>query len=85
MDHALKVFGSVTVANRAKKLMQKQTDYAAVVQLPPDLGIRGCSYCLRIKLHDFNLMRQTAAQYGIQIKAAFAEGEIDGQKVYESI
>ncbi len=85
MEYALIVFGSVTVANRVKKLMRKQTDSADVVQLPPDLGIRGCSYCLRIRLCDFSLMRRVADEYGLRIKAAYAEREIEGRKVYESI
>lgn len=85
MDYALVVFGSITAANRAKKLVKKQTDYAAVVQLPPDLGIRGCSYCLKIKLDELERCRMIAEQYKLNIKAAYAEREADGQKVYEFI
>lgn len=85
MNHALVVFGSVTVANRAKRLMEKQANYAAVVQLPPDLGIRGCSYCLRVRQGDFNKMTELAEEYGLKIKAAFLETELDGQKVYEAL
>lgn len=85
MEYALIVFGSVTVANRAKKLMRRYTDFADVVQLPPDLGIRGCSYCLCIRLRDFGLMRQVADEYGLRIKAAYVEREFNGQRVYEAI
>lgn len=85
MNHVLVVFGSVTVANRAKRLMEKHGGDAAVVQLPPDLGIRGCSYCLRIRQGDFNLMMELAEEFGLKIKAAFLETEMDGQKVYETI
>ena len=85
MDYALVVFNSVTVSNRAKRLAKKAVDYAAVVQLPPSLGIRGCSYCLRVKKSDYNTILKIADEYELSIRAAFTEKNIDGQKVYEPI
>ena len=85
MDYALVVFNSVTVSNRAKKVVKKLIDYASVVQLPSSLGIRGCSYGLRIKKSDYNTVLDIAHEYELQIRAAFIEKNIDGQKVYEKI
>ncbi|MBE7026772.1 MAG: DUF3343 domain-containing protein [Ruminococcaceae bacterium] len=85
VDYALVVFNSVTVSNRAKKLCKKHIDYAAVIQLPVEFGIRGCSYGLRIKKSDYNTVLEIAREYELLIRDAFIEKNIDGQKVYEKI
>ncbi len=85
MDYALVVFNSVTVSNRAKKLVKKLIDYASVVQLPAGLGIRGCSYGLRVKKSDCNTVLDIADEYELLVRAVFIEKNIDGQKVYEKI
>lgn len=85
MDCVLMVFSSVTVANRAKKLAIAAFDYAAVVQLPPKLGIRGCNYCLRIKRSDYETMLEIARENGLKIKAMFLERNADGEKEYTKL
>ena len=85
MDYILTVFNSVTAANRAQKFLKKTAYYAAVVQLPPNLGIRGCNYCLRTKYADGAAVRELALDHGLSIRAVFAEREIKGQKVYEQL
>lgn len=85
MDYILTVFNSVTAANRAQNLAKKAADYAAIVQLPPNLGIRGCNYCLRTKYADGDVVSKIARQHGLTIRAAFVEKEIKGQKVYEKL
>ena len=85
VDYALVIFNSVTVSNRAKKLLRKFVDYVSVIQLPSNLGIRGCSYGLRVKRSDYDTVLRIANEYELLIRAAFIEKNIDGQKVYEQI
>lgn len=85
MESVLIVFGSITIANKAKKLAAKAFDYAAVVQLPPNLGIRGCSYCLRIRYTDYEAMLAIAEEHKLRIKAAFKETDTGGEKEYVKI
>ncbi len=79
------VFSSITVANKAKKLAIKAFDYAAVVQLPPNLGIRGCNYCLRIKHSDYESMLAIATEHKLKIKAAFTEKDAGDKKEYTKL
>ncbi len=83
MDYALIVFNSVSASNRAKRIAKKAVSYAAVVQLPSDLGIRGCSYALRIKRSDYDTIKSLMGEYGLEIKSEFLEKNTDSGKIYE--
>lgn len=85
MNYILLVFKSVTIANRAKKLAEKNFDYAAVVQLPPHLGTHGCNYCLRIKEKNHKEMLEIADKYSLKIKSSFIEIPSQNGKEYSAI
>ena len=85
LDCVLVVFSSITVANKAKKLAIKNFDYASVVQLPPNLGIRGCNYCLRIKKSDYESMTEISAEHKLKIKAVYIEKDMGKEKEYIKI
>lgn len=85
MDYVLMVFSSITVANKAKKIASDILGYGTVVQLPPGLGIRGCSYCLKIREKDRQQMHTLAAEYKLKIRAEFLEKNNDGEKEYAKL
>lgn len=85
MEYIFVVFDSLSVTNRAKRLAKKASLSPVVVQLPSDLGIRGCSYGLRIKPNDYNFILNIANEYDLTIKTAFIQKNIDGRSVYNEL
>ena len=83
MEYAIVVYSSVTVANRAKKLLLTQTGYAGVIQIPAELGIKGCNYSVRCYMEDLSRLMQISHENNLKIRAVFRETTVEGQKVYE--
>ena len=76
------VYSSASVVHRAKKLLKKEGVRVQVVQLPSDLGLKGCSYGLECEVHQFETVLAHAKANELAVKAAFLVEQADGGKVY---
>ena len=82
METCIVVYNTITVVHRAKKLLKKKKVDARVVQLPSDLGLKGCSYGLECNRADLDGVLAYSAERQLAVKAAFrVETTTDG-KVY---
>ena len=73
MEHIIVVYKSITVANRAKHIMEKESIKASVIQLPQSFNIKGCSYAVKIKESDKEKMLAISEKYKLKIRGIFKE------------
>jgi hypothetical protein len=72
------VVGSITMATRLAKLLDKTADVSArVVHTPSKIGNGGCSYSVRIEEKSLDAARAVIEESGIRVKAIYAE-EMNG-------
>ena len=74
MENLIIVYKSITVANRAKSLMEKENIQAFVIQLPQSFNIKGCSYAVKIKKRDKEKVLELSDKFKLKIRAVFEEG-----------
>ncbi len=84
METALIVFSSSTSGSRLKNLSQKaQIRDVRITQTPASIKAGGCSYSLRVNLHDLDNILTLAARYKVSYVAVYREDiDISGSKVY---
>lgn len=75
------VYKSVTFVNRVKRMVSNKYD-VSVVQLPGDLGIKGCHYALKCRKEDFENIKRISEKNKIEIRAVFYEEQEDGKTRY---
>ena len=73
MENLIIVYKSITVANRAKSLMEKMGIQASVIQLPQSFNIKGCSYAVKIKKRDKEKVLELSDKFKLKIRAVFEE------------
>lgn len=77
MNRAIIVYKSITVANRAKKLLSLENVASNVIQLPSTFKIKGCSYALSVKKSDFRRALAISDKYNLRIRAHFADASAE--------
>ena len=87
MDYGIVVYTSITVSNRAKKLVNEANlmSYVGIIQIPPNLQVPGCNYAVRCKYEDLNKLLDVSRKHNLKIKATFRESEVNGTKTYTKI
>lgn len=71
MDYII-IYKSVSTINRIKKMLKK-TCRLKTVQLPSNLGIKGCHYGLFVSGNDFHKVIDASKENGIEIKYIFTK------------
>ena len=79
--HYLIVYKSVTFVNRMKKMINDKYP-VSVVQLPGNLGIKGCHYALRCNANDLDSLIGLSERNKIAIQAVFSESDDKGAARY---
>ncbi len=73
MQNIIVVYKSITVANRAKRLLEKEKIKASVILLPQSFNIKGCSYSVKIKAADKERMLEISERFKLKIRGIFEE------------
>ena len=73
---------SSTSANRIKRSLNTIGIYASVIQTPHILTKEGCGYSLRFDDSKKEIVKGTADELGINIRAFYLEKSVDGKKSY---
>ncbi len=74
MNYILVVFASVTTANRLKSLIRKKYGIeSTLVQTPKSIGVKGCSYALKMEEKYKDIVWQIVTDSGISSKGIFTE------------
>jgi len=76
------VYSSVSVVHRARKLLKRLGFQTQVVQLPSDLGLKGCNYGMECFWTDLEDILQYSKQNKLKVKAVFRVGETESGRVY---
>lgn len=80
------VVGSITTASRLAKLIEKTTGIPAdVVHTPAAIKSGGCSYSVRVSGSTAQTIKNISDEYGINIKAIYAENFSGGEREYRDI
>lgn len=74
MEKSIIVYKSITVANRAKRLLEKEGIKADIVQLDASFNIKGCNYAVKVKNSDFKQAIEISEKYKLKIRDAFEDG-----------
>ena len=82
MKKGIVVYSSISVVHRARKLMRQLAE-TQVVQLPSDLGLKGCSYGLECAFADLHTILRVSKEKNLKIKAVFEASETENGRVYE--
>ena len=78
--------GSITVASRLKKLLERVAGYPAeVVHTPSAINTGGCSYSVYADDRLKSMIMPFAAEYSIPVKKLYTMEIIDGERVYNDI
>lgn len=73
---------SSTSANRIKRSLLSSGVYVSIIQTPHILTKEGCGYSLRFDDNKKNIIKSTADELGINIRAFYTEKSIDGKRSY---
>ncbi|MBE7028428.1 MAG: DUF3343 domain-containing protein [Ruminococcaceae bacterium] len=84
METALIVFSSSTSGSRLKNLTQRAgIRNVQITQTPANIKSGGCSYSLRVNLHDIENILYLAARYRVGYAAVYREDkDLSGNKIY---
>ena len=82
VEKGIVVYSSISVVHRARKLLKKKHVATHVVQLPSDLGLKGCSYGLECALEDMDGILAYSHEKNLNMKAAYKMTETESGKVY---
>lgn len=74
MENSIIVYKSITVANRAKRLLEKENIKVNIVQLPQSFNIKGCNYAVKLKRSDFTAAMALSEKYRLKVRGAFEDG-----------
>lgn len=78
--------GSITVATRLKKLIERVVGYPAdVVHTPEGLNKGGCSYSVRADDRLKSMIIPFSEEYSIPIKKIYTMEIVDGERVYHVV
>ena len=76
MNKVLIVFASVTTANKMKNDLEKKHSIKSVVmQTPGELGLKSCSYCLKINESDLYVAWNMIKDSNVYTKGVYREGD----------
>lgn len=76
---------SSTSANRIKRSLLTIGIFSSVIQTPHILTKEGCGYSLRFDNDKKDIVKKTADELGINIRAFYFEKNIDGKKSYSKL
>ncbi len=82
MQRCVIVYSSISVVHRARKQLKQKKVRTAVVQLPSDLGLKGCSYGLECATADCEGILAYSAEKQMPVKAVFHVTESEDGRVY---
>lgn len=82
METCIVVYNTISVVHRAKKLFKKKKIAARVVQLPSDLGLKGCSYGVECALEELDGVLAYSAEKALAVKAVYRVEEAANGRVY---
>lgn len=82
METCIIVYDTISVVHRAKKLLKKKKIAARVVQLPSDLGLKGCSYGIECVAADLEGVLAYTAEKQLAVKALYRVEDAEGGRVY---
>jgi len=75
MNYILVVFASVTTANRLKSLIRKKYGIeSTLIQTPKAIGVKGCSYALKMEEKYVDTVWQVVTDSGVSSKGIYTEG-----------
>ncbi len=77
------VLSSLTSAQRLKRILLSKKIPSEIIQTPKVISSGGCSYSLKIKSEDTDLILPLVKEAGINIKGIFEEEKIDNEVIYE--
>lgn len=77
------VYKSITVANRAKKLLGEKNILSDVIQLSAVYKIKGCSYALSVDKKDFERAVEISKRNGLRIRAHFINSKVESGVYFE--
>ena len=76
MENSIIAYKSITVANRAKKLMKRSGIEVSIIQIPASFGIKGCNYAVRLKRGDLKRALEISEEYGLKIRKYFENADV---------
>ena len=87
MDTALIVFASSVWGSRLKTLASNaRIGDVRITQTPNSIKSAGCSYSLRVNMHDLDDILKLAARYNVRFTAVYKEEyDIAGTIVYKKL
>lgn len=74
LENPIVVYKSITVANRAKKLAEKEGIKASIIQLPSTFNIKGCTYAVSVRENKLHEMLNLSKKYKLRVRAYFPDG-----------
>ncbi len=84
METCIVVYDTISVVHRAKKLLKKKKIAARVVQLPSDLGLKGCSYGIECAAADLEGVLAYSAEKQLPVKALYRVEATENGRVYSA-
>lgn len=74
LENSIIVYKSITMANRAKKLVEKEKIKASVTQLPSNFKFKGCTYALSVERKNLENALEISEKYALNVRAYFTDG-----------
>lgn len=85
MEYGIVVYSSITVANRAIKLAKGHISHTKIMQIPAELGIKGCSYSVKCPRNELDALLELSREHSLKIKAVFIEKTKGSEREYERL
>lgn len=80
------VAGSVTVAERLRRTIEKKIGFPAyVVKTPPPIRTGGCSYSVKFDDRALNVVKEILSESGFSYKKIYTVYIQNGERVYNAV
>lgn len=69
MESSLIIYKSISVANRAKRILEKENIKGAIVQAPQSVRLSGCNYALKVKKEELKRAVEISLSNSLKIES----------------